>query len=137
MSRDGSIELTFLDGEDYSFRLAWGQLIKLQEERKCGPFVILERLHGSDWMIEDIFAVIRLGFVGGGMDEIRARKLAKEYVERRPVIKSLPIAQAIIAAAILGPPDEEQLEKKAEAATGSTISTTDASASAPSTEPVH
>lgn len=117
MSRDASVILTFLDGEEYPFRLAWGQLIKLQESRNCGPFVIFERLHGSDWMVEDIRDVIRFGLVGGGMTEVGARKLVKEYVEQQPPMDALPIARAVIAAAILGPPDEEELPKKTEAVT--------------------
>jgi Phage tail tube protein, GTA-gp10 len=84
----------------------------LQEARNCGPFVILDRLHGKDWTLEDISAVIKLGFVGGGMDEIKARRLVKEYVEQGFPINSLPIAVKIIDAAVLGPPDEEPLEKK-------------------------
>lgn len=152
MSRDGAIELTFLDGEDYVFRLAWGQLIKLQEVRLCGAFLVFERLHGSEWMVEDIREVIRLGLVGGGLDPIKATKLVKEYVEQRPPIDRhkraglnpgdppvdpLGFAIAIIAAGITGPPDEEPLEKKAAAPIGSTTSTMDASASAHSTGQVH
>lgn len=133
MSRDASVLLTFLDGEEYVFRLAWGQLIKLQEARDCGPFVIYVRLHGIEWRMEDVRDVIRLGLVGGGMDEVKARKLTKEYVEQRPLIKTLPIAQAVIKAAILGPPDEEELEKKAAAPTESTTSQTVVSESVPST----
>jgi tail tube GTA-gp10-like protein len=122
MSRDASVILTFLDGEEYVFRLAWGQLIKLQEARNCGPFLVLERLHGEDWRMEDIRDVIRFGLVGGGMDEIKARKLVKEYVEQRPPLDALPLAKAVIIAGVAGPPDEEPIEKKAQAATEPTIS---------------
>ena len=137
MSRDGSITRTFADGEDYVFRLAWGEIIKLQEARNCGPFLIYVRLHGVDWMLEDVREVVRLGLIGGGMDEIKAKKMVAEYVERRPIIASLPLAQEIIKAGILGPPDEEPLEKKAEAPSGSTTFQMAESASVPSTEPVH
>lgn len=147
MSRDGSILLTFTDGEEYVFRLAWGALIKLQESRKCGPFVVFERLHNGDWMVEDIRDVIRFGLVGGGMDEVKARKLVREYVEDRPPLRTdldnpetsvLAIAVKVIDAGLLGPPDEEPLEKKVEmAANGSTISTTVGSASPSSLASAH
>lgn len=138
MSRDGSIELTFLDGEEYIFRLAWGQLIKLQESRGCGPFVVLERLHGSTWMVEDISEVVRLGLIGGGVDEIKARKLVKEHVLKATPMKSLAMARDIIAAAVVPPAEEEEdAAKKAAAPNGSTTSPTDASVSAPSTGSAH
>jgi hypothetical protein len=136
MSRDASIVLEFLDGEDYRFRLAYGQVIKLQEVRNAGPFALYLRLHGADWMVEDIREVIRLGFIGGGMDEIKAKKMVVEYVEGRPMIQCLSVAQAIIKAAVVGPPDGEDIEKKAEAASGSMTSTMDASVSPPSTAQV-
>lgn len=133
MSRDAYILLQFVDGEDYNFRIAWGQLIKLQESRGAGPFTIYLRLLGTDWMAEDVREVIRLGFIGGGMNEIAAKKMVVEYVENRPLIQTLPIAQAIIKAAVLGPPDEEDIEKKAAAASGLTTSTMVESVSPPST----
>lgn len=136
MSRDGSIELTFHDGEEYVFRLAWGQFIRLQEERKCGPFNVAERLHGPDWLVDDIGAVIRLGFIGGGLDPIKAKKMVREYVENDAPTRSLALARDIIAAAVI-PPEEEPLEKKAKAASGWTISRTGASESPRFTGPVH
>lgn len=132
MSRDASILLNFLDGEDYNFRLAWGQIIKLQEVRNAGPFMVYARLHGTEWLVEDVREVIRLGFIGGGMDEKKAKAMVIEYVENRPLIQSLPIAQQIMKTAIVGPPDEEEVEKKVKAAASeSMISTTDESASPP------
>lgn len=133
MSRDASILLPFLDGEDYNFRLAWGQLIKLQESRNAGPFLIYLRLHGSDWFAEDVREIIRLGLIGGGMSEVEAKKLVVEYVEGRPLIQNLPIAQQIIKTALLGPVDKEDIEKKVAAANGSMTSTMAESVSPPST----
>lgn len=135
MSRDGSIILTFPDGEDYHCRLAWGQLIKIQEARNAGPFVIYVRLHGADWWMEDIREVIRWGLIGGGMDPVRAKKMLLECIEDRPPFHNLGLAQAIMKAGTVGPPDEEEIEKKLVAASGLTTSTTDASASPPSMEP--
>lgn len=133
MSRDASIVETFVDGEDYVFRLAYGQVIKLQEARNAGPFALYMRLHGPDWFAEDVREVIRLGFIGGGMDEIKAKKMVVEYVEGRPLIQTLPLAQKIMRAAVVGPEDEEDIEKKSMAASGLTTSTMDESASPPST----
>lgn len=137
MSRDASILLPFPDGEEYNFRLAWGQLIKLQESRSAGPFVIYMRLHDQTWLVEDIREVIRLGLIGGGMDPARAKKLVLEHVESAVPLETLPLAQRIMMAAVVGPEDGETIEKKSVAASGLTTSPTGESASPPSTEPVH
>jgi tail tube GTA-gp10-like protein len=110
VSRDGSIELTFHDGGQYVFRLAWGELIRLQEERKCGPLPVLERLHSANWMVEDISEVTRLGLIGGGLDPIEARMMVRQYVENDAPMKSLPLACEIIRAGMI-PPEDEELEK--------------------------
>lgn len=127
MSRDASIMLTFHDGEEYVFRLAWGQLIKLQESRSCGPFVVLDRLHMNTWLVEDITEVVRLGLIGGGMDDIKAKKMVREYIEERSPFKSLELATKIIDAGVLGAPDGEQLEKKVDPPSSLTVSPMDAS----------
>jgi hypothetical protein len=137
MSRDASVLLTFPDGEEYNFRLAWGQLIKLQEARNAGPFVIYMRLHDQTWMVEDIREVIRLGLIGGGMDPVKAKKLILEYIESTVPLASLPLAQRIMLEAVVGPEDEEEIEKKSMAASNSQTSATVESASPPSMEPVH
>ena len=137
-NRDASTIQMFPNGEEYPFRLAWGQLIKLEEERNCGCYKIWVRLCDESWTIKDISEVIFLGLVGGGMGDIKARKLVREYVEGRPPIESLELAQKVIEAGLIGAPEEPLETKKEEAAAGngSTISPTAASASAPSTAQV-
>lgn len=111
MSRDGSITLTWADG-DYVFRLGWSELAKLQEACDAGPYVILNRLVDGAWRVADISSTIRLGLVGGGMPPTDALKKVREYVEDRPPIESLMIAQAVLSAAIVGAPDEDDSKKK-------------------------
>lgn len=114
MSRDATIELPFADG-DYVFRLAWGELIKLQEACDAGPYVILDRLLTGRWKVEEISNIIRLGLIGGGMDVIPARKLVQSYVETRPPLEHLVIAQRVLGAGVVGT-SEEVVGKKSEAA---------------------
>ncbi len=114
MSRDATIELPFADG-DYVFRLAWGELIKLQEACDAGPYVILDRLLTGRWKVEEISNVIRLGLIGGGMEPIPARKLVQSYVEKRPPLENLVIAQRVLGAGVVGT-SEEVVGKKPEAA---------------------
>ncbi len=113
MSRDASVTLDWADGS-YHFRLAWGELAKLQEACDAGPFVILERLNSGTCRVEDISNVIRLGLIGGGMEPVPALKKVRDYVEGRPPAESRLTAYAILSAGCYGAPEEE-IEKKSEA----------------------
>ncbi|MEH0295871.1 gene transfer agent family protein [Agrobacterium sp. CCNWLW71] len=103
--RSARIELDWGDGT-YTFRLAWGQLIELQEKCDAGPYVILQRLQTGAWQMEDISNVIRLGLIGGGMTAVDALKKTRAYVEAFPPMDNLLPAQGILAAALMGAPDE-------------------------------
>ena len=121
VSRDASVTLTFADG-DYVFRLAWRQLMQLQEACDAGPWFIMNQLHAAglglapkEMRVQYIYEVIRLGLIGGGLDPVKALKLVREYVEARPPQENLMLAQGVLGAALYGAPDEEHL-KKSEAA---------------------
>jgi hypothetical protein len=43
MNRDGSFTCPWADGT-YTFRLAWGEIIMLQEATDCGSFILLQRM---------------------------------------------------------------------------------------------
>lgn len=127
MSRDASIDLTWADG-DYRFRLAWGQLIELQEKCDAGPFVILNRLQAGTWRVQDISNVIRLGLIGGGMKPVDALKLVRTYVEERPPMENVLTAQAILSAGVAGAPEEDSVKKNDSLTeTVSTVSPTESS----------
>jgi len=129
MSRDASITLDWADGT-FMFRLAWGELRLLQEACDAGPNVILHRLQSGEWRVDDIASVIRLGLIGGGMSPTDALKKVRAYVEARPPLENLIIAQVILSAAVAGAPDEP-VKKKPEEGTESvsTTSPTEKSAS--------
>jgi hypothetical protein len=133
VARDASVAIDWADGT-YQFRLAWGELAKLQEACDAGPQVVYNRLHGEAWRIEDIASVIRLGLIGGGMEPAEALRKVRAYVESRPPMENLLTAQAILSVALLGAP-EEPLSKKAMRRTGSTTSRTGKSGSPRSTRP--
>lgn len=136
MSRDASIVLDWAGGPEEQFRLAWGELAKLQEACDAGPFVILQRLNTGTWRIEDIANVIRWGLVGAGKTPAEASKLVRLYVEARPPMENRLTAYLILAAGVAGAP-EEGLEKKSAAPDrddASTISPTARSGSEPSTD---
>lgn len=123
MSRDAAIDITWADG-DYRFRLAWAQLIELQEQCDAGPYVILNRLYNGQWKVGDISNVIRLGLIGGGMTPADALKKVRAYVEDRPPLENVLVAQGILAVGLSGAPDEKLGEGEGEAANVSTTSPT-------------
>lgn len=136
MSRDASVSLPFAD-DDYVFRLAWGELATLQEERDAGAYVVLDRLLTGRWFTQDISAVLRLGLIGGGMEPVKALKMVRSRVESRPPLENLVYAQRVLGAAIAGVPEEEVGKKSAAAnQEGNDRSPTENSDLPPSTETV-
>ncbi|MCA0025470.1 MULTISPECIES: gene transfer agent family protein [unclassified Mesorhizobium] len=113
MSRDASTTQPFAD-DDYEFRMAWGELEKLQEACDAGPYVVLDRLVTGRWRMGDISNTIRLGLIGGGLEPVKALKLVRAYVEARPPLENLVLAQLVLGAGVAGAP-EEDVGKKSEA----------------------
>ncbi|WP_313666097.1 gene transfer agent family protein [Shinella sp.] len=126
MARDARIELDWADGT-YAFRLAWGQLVELQEKCDAGPYVVLSRLENHSWRMNDISQTIRLGLIGGGIKPADASTLTRRYVEERPPLESVPYAIAILMVALQGAPEEKVGESEGEAETASTTSPTESS----------
>jgi len=129
MTRRAEITLDWADGT-YVFRLAWGQLVELQEQCDAGPYIILQRLMAGAWRVQDISQVIRLGLIGGGSTPEKALQLTRDYVEGRPPFETLAIAQGVLGVALQGAPDGEPPgEADGGATTGvSTTSPTESSA---------
>lgn len=105
MSRDGSISFEWADGE-HKFRLALGQLRELQEKLDAGPEMVFTRLENGSWRVEDILETIRLGLIGGGVESTKARVLVQRYVGAGMLLDNVMPAMQIIAAALIGAPDE-------------------------------
>jgi hypothetical protein len=133
VSRDASVSFDWADGY-YTFRLAWGELIELQEKCDAGPFVIFKRFMDNTWKAQDISETLRLGLIGGGMEVAKARILVQRYVQKEPLLQNVIHAQAVLGAAIFGV-DEEEIVKKSEETTTSP-SPTERSEFQPSTEAV-
>lgn len=106
MSRSAEISLDWADGH-HTFALKWGQLAELQEKTDAGPYYVLGRLFDGTWRIEDIREPIRLGLIGGGMPPAQAMSLVRRYVEDRPPLENLTLAQAVMQASVVGAPEEE------------------------------
>jgi hypothetical protein len=104
--------LEWADGT-YEFALRWGELSELQEVCGAGPFVVLARLAGNQWLTTDISATIRLGLIGGGIEPTKALRLVKDYVESRPPMENASFARGILEVALMGAPEESPGEAPA------------------------
>lgn len=148
MSADGAIELDWADGT-HRFRLPLAQLCELQEKVNAwrarinvpavGPRGLLEQLSALDAWPSDVAEVLRLGLIGGirpgdDMTPTKAMTLVKRYVEDRPLAESSLVAQAVLAAAIVGVPGDRVGKK--ERGRRKPKATTAASPSPSSTGPV-
>lgn len=105
--RNARITEYFGDSE-YDFRLAYGQLLELQEKTGVGPFALYKRFMNDEWGVADIFETIRLGLIGGGMIPREAFRLSKKYVQNDPPLDWLNLARIILIASLHGAPDEDK-----------------------------
>lgn len=106
MSRSGAITLEWADGE-HRFRLPIGLIRELQEKTGHGPQSVYSRLAVTgEWQIDDVRETIRLGLIGGGIKPVEALSLVRRYVDEWPLLENVPIAAAIIGAALFSPPED-------------------------------
>jgi hypothetical protein len=111
----GLITKEFADGA-YSFRLAYGQWLELQETLNCGPLELYVNLLQRKWRVQHLREIIRIGLIGGGTNPPDALRMVKRYVEDRPIIESVQLALEIVAASLTLPEGAEAPAGEAEAA---------------------
>ena len=127
----GLVELNWPGGE-HAFRLRLGELQALQEKCDAGPEMVLQRIRLGVWQVNDLFETLRFGLIGGGMDRDVARKLVVGAFERISLMEFKTPAIEVLAAALIGVPDDPAGEPSP---AGDPTPTTDATAdgsSAPS-----
>lgn len=132
---DTALELDFGDGR-YRFFLPMARICEV--ERLCGDksIVVMHEQMGAalgmepeseavHWLgggaprIKDVYEVIRCAAIGGGecqrgeqpekVSPLDAKRLVDDYVDGRPLSETVPVAWAILNAAIMG----VRLKKKA------------------------
>jgi hypothetical protein len=99
-------DITWAGGE-HSFDLRLEHLRAIQDKCDAGPLHILNRLSDRTWLVDDVIQPIRLGLEGGGMSKDQARRLVAKFVEAQPLTLSVLTAQAILAMALFGDPDDQ------------------------------
>jgi hypothetical protein len=112
------------------FELLLGEMAELERLTGSGIGAIFMRLGSHQFTHWDVWDTIRLGLEGGGMPAIEASALVLRHQDE-PLIDFLPLAGAIVAAAVNGVPVEAGVGKPV--AEGSTP--TPPATSPPSTPP--
>lgn len=111
MSVNGTVEIDWADGK-YSFNIAkFDQAFELEEKCDAGMQEIFERVSQRKWRVTDLRETIRIGLIGAGTEPPKALRLIRRYVEGRPWAESVPVAQVILLAALVGVPNDNDLGK--------------------------
>jgi hypothetical protein len=141
MSRSAEVILDWGGEPERAFRLALGQIRKLQEKTGCGPLGIAARcavsiaalkcIHTGDYVSLsrlDLTQVaekthtreaILQGLLGAGVALPEADRLVRDWVDERPLDESLGAAVDICLAAIYGTEDEQAVGEPQAAAAAS------------------
>lgn len=133
----GQIVIDFA-GEPRVFNLArLGPRMEYEDLVGRGTQEVLHRLTTGAATFREVREAIRIGLIGGGMEPNRALVLVRRYVDERPRAEAVPLAQHILAAEIVGVPDEPVGKAPAAGDTNEAASSgpTAASPAPPSTEP--
>ena len=107
MSRSARYVGAFGDGP-HDFQLRIGELEELQELTDAGPEEIFHRVSEGRWRVADLRETIRLGLKGGGMAPLQARAMVDRYAEAGELAGLKSLVTAILAAALVGAPDEDE-----------------------------
>ena len=99
------IRLQWIGGE-HDFALDIGQMRALQTACDAGPEQILRRMTAGHWRVNDLFDTIRLGLIGGGMEQPAATTLANDLFAKHPLMVFRVTATRVLMAALVGPDDD-------------------------------
>lgn len=103
MSR--TVTLNWLGGE-HEFLLAIGEMRAVQDACNAGPMEILNALSEGRWRVEMLMAVLRHGLIGAGMERAAAKELVSRMFDEHPFGKFVTPAIFVLAAAVVGVPDD-------------------------------
>lgn len=106
MSPDARVTVAWGDSPAMTFRLAIAQIFELEEKCGIGIAALHRRVQSGDWYARDLVETIRLGLIGGGTLPVPALRLVARYVEARPLLESVPVAEVILMSALIGVPSD-------------------------------
>lgn len=120
---------------EHSFRLGIGQLRAIEQRCDAGVAVILMRLLGQAWKIDDVVQPIRLGLIGAGMSEHDAQKAIDAALDTTSPYGLAVTAAEVLRRFVMWEGDDRPGEAQAGEATSPTRSQTDEPDGQPTTVP--
>lgn len=106
MSANGTLVLSWLGGENAFCLAKVGLILDLEDKCGVGIAAILHRLRFGGWYLNDVREAIRLGLIGGGMAPDKAMEAVKRHVDESPLESNRLLAYQIVAAVMVGVPDD-------------------------------
>lgn len=99
-------------GKERLFSLSFGGVLDL--EQACGDVGLGEifvRVASGRFRVGEVYHIIRLALIGGGMSKIDAKRLMGTHFDARPYIENNMLAAEILEALMVGiEPSEKQVE---------------------------
>jgi len=90
-------------GQERLFRLTFGGVLDLQEARHGEPVgAIFVRIATGRFDARDVWQVIRLALVGGGMSPVEAKRLMDDHFDAHPYLQHAELAGDILTALMTG-----------------------------------
>lgn len=102
-------------GAERDFRLGFGDLLDLEEA--CGKVpvgTIYKRLHAWDFRAQEVYHVVRLGLVGGGLAAAEAKRIVDERFNTLPLETHVRLAVEILLDMMEGAPAPREDARKPE-----------------------
>ena len=127
---DANVTLNWPGGE-HVFALRIGELRALQQKCDAGPEQVLMRLRDFSYRVDDVVQPLRLGLIGGGMDDGTAHKTVVSAIDASPFAAFRIPAYAVLMAALYGVEDDQPGKGEGEA--GDPPESPEDGSSAPST----
>lgn len=104
------ITMKWGDGE-YDFNLKLGQIRELQQKTGVGPYKLYERVRSHEWLVDDLRETLRLGLIGGGMENVKALQLIENNFDERSKIQQEEPVIRILINWLVGEKDDEEVGK--------------------------
>ena len=104
-------------GGEHAFRLGIGELRAIEQRSDAGCSVVLMRLLGQQWKVDDVVNPIRLGLIGGGLAEREAQKIIETAMETSSLYGLAIVSADVLRRFIMWETDDEPGEPQAEATT--------------------
>ncbi|WP_109315939.1 gene transfer agent family protein [Pseudovibrio ascidiaceicola] len=93
-------------GGQHAFVLNIGQLRALQTNCNAGPETVLARIATGTWFIDDLIEPIRLGLIGGGMENAEAGPKVLHMLELHGAYSLKLTAHDVLTHALVGEVDD-------------------------------